>query len=108
MSEGRAGVWEAAGCIEAIVAEGSEDDDGSGSAVVGGAAVEVPVFFFLGVLTRRRARRLPMTVRASPTSRLEPLAETTRAPETKCGETDILAWDISCIWRRPVPSRPMM
>ena len=85
MSEGRAAVWKAAVCIVEIEAEGGMDDDGPGSAVVGGAAAEVPVDFFLGVLTLRRAKRLPMTVRASPTSRLEPLAVTTRAPETACG-----------------------
>ena len=86
MSEGRAAVWEVETCIVEIVAEGGRGDDGPGSAVVGGAAVEVPALgFFLGVLTRRRARRLPMTMRASPTSRLEPLAVTTCAPETACG-----------------------
>ena len=105
MSEGRAVVWEAAICVVEIVTEEGMDDDGPGSVVVGGAAAEVLVVFFLGVLTLRRAKCLPMTVRASPTSRLEPLAETTYAPETKCGETDILVWDISWIWRRPVPSR---
>ena len=65
--------------------------DSPASVVVGGAAVEVPVAFFLGAL---QAKCLLMTVRASPTSQLEPLAETTCAPEIKCGETKILAWDI--------------
>ena len=109
VSGGRAAVWEAEVCIEVIVVEGSEDDDGLSLTVVGGGvAVEVLVFFFLGVLTRQWARRLLMTVRASPTSWLEPLAETTCTPEIKCGETDILAWDISWIWWRPVPSHPIM
>ena len=86
MSEGRAAVWRVKTCIVAVEAEGGKDDDGPGSAVVGGAAVEVLVLdFFLGVLTCRRARRLPMTMRASPTSQLEPLAVTTRTPETACG-----------------------
>ena len=86
MSEGRVAVWRVETCIVVVEAEGGKDDDGPGSAVVGGAAVEVSVLdFFLGVLTRRRARCLPMTMRASPTSRLEPLAVTTHAPETACG-----------------------
>ena len=85
MSEGKAAVWEAVTCVVAIVTEGGMDDDGLGSVVVRGVAVEAPVDFFLGVLTHRQARRLPMMVRASPTSWLEPLAETTRTPETECG-----------------------
>ena len=51
MSRGRVAVWGATFCIVAIVAEEGMDDDGPGSAVVGGVAVEVPVDFFLGVLT---------------------------------------------------------
>ena len=53
MSEGRVAVWRVKTCIVEVGAEGGKDDDGPGSAVVGGAAVEVPVLdFFLGVLTR--------------------------------------------------------
>ena len=51
VSEGRAVVWEAAICVVEIVTEGGMDDDGPGSVVVEGVAAEVPVFFFLGVLT---------------------------------------------------------
>ena len=86
VSKGRVAVWEVKACIVDIVAEGGRDDDGLGSAVVGGAAVEVPALdLFLGVLTCQQARCLPMTMRASPTSQLEPLAVTTCAPETACG-----------------------
>ena len=86
MSKGRAAVWRVETCIVAIEAEGGKDDDGPGSAVVGGAAVEVSVFdFFLGVLTRQQARCLLMMMRASPTSWLEPLVVTTCTPETACG-----------------------
>ena len=45
MSEGKAAVWEAVTCIVAIVTEGGMDDDGPGSVVVGGVAVEAPVDF---------------------------------------------------------------
>ena len=50
-----------------------------------GGAVEALVDFFLGILTCQWARHLLMMVRASPTSRLEPLVETTCTPETRCG-----------------------
>ena len=53
MSKGRAAVWEVAICVVDIETEGGMGVDGPGSVVVGGAAAEVPVYFFLGVLTLR-------------------------------------------------------
>ena len=38
MSEGRAAVWRVETCIVAVEAEGGKDDDGPGSAVVGGGS----------------------------------------------------------------------
>ena len=79
-----AGAGGARTCIGWIVAEGEVDgSDPSGAVEVEAAGADG--VFFLGVLTLRQASCLPMMVRASPTSRLEPLAETKCAPETKVG-----------------------
>jgi hypothetical protein len=52
-------------------------------------------FFDLGVRSRRRARRLPIAVVASPTSRSEPLIVIAREPAMTVGDTEIFACDRS-------------
>ena len=84
MGRGREAVWGASVCIESIVAEGRIDgSDPTGAVEVEAAGADG--VFFLGVLTLCQASHLPMMVRASPTSWLEPLVETKHAPETKVG-----------------------